>query len=65
MKSQYFHQSATGRRGFIENGISREKVSDSPCLLGCRLQGLARASCVIRSVTACVLQRGELSKLLA
>ena len=35
MKSQYFHQSAKGRRGFIENGISREKVSDSPCLLGC------------------------------
>ena len=42
LKSQYFHQSAKGRRRFIENGVSPEKVSDSPCLLGSRLQGLVR-----------------------
>ena len=40
--SQYFHQCAKGRRCFIENGISQEKVSDSPCLLGCKLQDLVR-----------------------
>ena len=43
MKPQYLHQSAKERRCFIESGISRAKVSDCPCRLGCRLQVLEQS----------------------
>ena len=41
-KAQYFHPSIKGRREFLDSGVSQDKVTDRPCVLGCHLQGLVR-----------------------